>query len=156
MQNKAQRHLAIRQILSQEQIHRQEDLLHKINQLGFETTQATLSRDLKEMNVGTRNESGIGHIYTIHDDYTYQSTPSGVLEAVVSVELSAQMAVIKTKPGFANSVAVHIDGRKYTSIAGTIAGNDTIFAALRNGALPSDFINEIQTQFPNWSSILKP
>ena len=116
---KAERHSAILELVNRGKVHTQQDIASALARRGVRATQATISRDIQELGLV---RSGAG----------YRSSAALVRELVLSVELVEPMAVIKTPPGTANLVARRIDEAALPGIAGTVAGDDTIIAVLRN------------------------
>lgn len=116
---KAERHSAILELVNRGKVHTQQDIAAALARRGVRATQATISRDIQELGLV---RSGAG----------YRSSAALVRELVLSVELVEPMAVIKTPPGTANLVARRIDEAALPGIAGTVAGDDTIIAVLRN------------------------
>ncbi len=157
MHIKADRLLQIKEIISKQNISKQEDLLNILHSKDFHVTQATVSRDLKELNIGTKHDNNFGHIYFIpeEDNLIKQNTLSE-LDGIVSLELANNLAVLKTLPGFANSVAAIIDSKKIETIIGTVAGNDTILIIINEKTKKKEFINSIYKEFSNIVKILKP
>jgi transcriptional regulator of arginine metabolism len=115
---KGQRHKAILALVNKGSVHTQQEIAEALERRGMHATQATISRDIQELGLV---RSGRG----------YRSANALVRELVLSVELVAPMAVIKTPPGTANLVARRIDEAALPGIAGTVAGDDTIIAVLR-------------------------
>jgi transcriptional regulator of arginine metabolism len=115
---KSQRHSAILDLVNQGSAHTQQDIAAALARRGMRTTQATISRDIQELGLV---RSGDG----------YRSSVALVRELVLSIELVAPMAVIRTPPGTANLVARRIDEASLPGVAGTVAGDDTIIAVLR-------------------------
>jgi transcriptional regulator of arginine metabolism len=137
MKIKSQRLVAIKNIIAAQKVGSQDELLSHLGKEGFVTTQATLSRDLKFLKVAKIPDPEVGYIYTLRDlgikvadDSAYDEFPMGGVE---SIEFSENLAVIKTKPGFANGVASVIDSHGLYEILGTIAGDDTILLIAREG-----------------------
>jgi transcriptional regulator of arginine metabolism len=125
----------IREILSSSTITSQEVLQNELKEAGFLVTQATLSRDLKNLRVV--KATGLDGIssYRIQDGTIGSPQPHlpDTLEGVVSIEFSGQLGILKTLPGFANAVAYYIDRLKLPQVMGTIAGDDTILIIAREG-----------------------
>jgi transcriptional regulator of arginine metabolism len=115
---KDRRQQAIRDLVSHGGAHTQQDIAAALARRGMRTTQATISRDIQELGL-VRSTGG------------YRSNASLVSELVLSIELVQPLAVIKTPPGTANLVARRIDEASLPGIAGTVAGDDTIIAVLR-------------------------
>lgn len=155
MSSKAERLLEIRKIINTNKIHRQEELLSLLVNRGFDTTQATLSRDLRELKVGKIHDAHYGSIYFIPDEIRMLDGESRVpLQGIVSFQFSGNMAVIKTLPGFANSVAVRIDDKEISEVIGTIAGNDTILIVFVDGLPKEKAQLVVQQHFPELLEIL--
>ena len=127
---KGQRHQAILALVNRGGVHTQQELAEALARRGLHATQATISRDIQELGL-VRSVSG------------YRSSASLVRELVLSVELVEPMAVIRTPPGTANLVARRIDEAALPGIAGTVAGDDTIFVAPRDGYTPAALRDEL-------------
>jgi transcriptional regulator of arginine metabolism len=144
MKKKTSRLDVIKMIISSQQVGSQEELLNILKEEGFELTQATLSRDLKQLKVAKAASVTGKYIYVLPNDIMYarnvqNSNASEMLmtSGFISIQFSANIAVIKTKPGYASSMAYDIDNHNYTQILGTIAGDDTIMLVLREGTAPA-------------------
>ncbi|HEX9562037.1 MAG TPA: arginine repressor [Candidatus Dormibacteraeota bacterium] len=115
---KEERHRAILALVNRGAVHTQQEIAEGLARRGLRATQATISRDIQELGLV---RSGAG----------YRIAAALVRELVLSVELISPVAVIKTPPGTANLVARRIDEAGLPGIAGTVAGDDTIIAVLR-------------------------
>ncbi len=132
---KARRQMKIQAIITKEAIHTQEELAERLRQEGFDVTQATVSRDIKEM--------GLIKVPTSDDDYRYavpgsaQPTNSPerlkrrMRETVVTVNDSENLIVIRTIPGNAQALADLIDKSNWEEVIGTVAGDDTILLIVK-------------------------
>lgn len=116
---KEHRHRAILDLVRERPVHTQQELAEALAQLGYQTTQATISRDIQELGL-VRTGSG------------YRAgTPVGVIpELVLDVTQVEFLVVVHTPPGTANLVARAIDESDLEGIAGTVAGDDTIIIVL--------------------------
>ena len=129
---KSERQNKILEIISQVEIETQEDLVEALVAQGFKVTQATISRDIKELNlIKTQASSGI-YKYTVSKKQSAKDI--NVLmrifnDTVISVEYAMNLIVIKTLTGSANAAAEVIDNLHYDGIMGSIAGDNTIFIA---------------------------
>lgn len=154
MKFKSQRQETIRKIISNGNIHSQEELLHALKSEGFELTQATLSRDLKILQVAKIADGLKGYKYTIPDE-TITTVKVGInLSNSIAggfrgIDFSGNIAIIKTLPGYASSIASLIDNAKPHEVLGTIAGDDTIMLVMREGAQKGDIINSLILIMPN-------
>ena len=144
MSTKNDRLKIIQEIISKNKISRQEDLLLLLVNRGFDLTQATLSRDLRDLKVGKIHDNHLGSIYFIPEDASEDS-----LLGAVSIEFSGNMAVVKTDAGFANSVAVRIDNKTIEEVLGTIAGNDTIIIVFKEGVPKEKYQEVLSNHFPD-------
>lgn len=154
MKNKTQRQLEIRKIISNGNVHSQDELLIKLKQNGFELTQATLSRDLKILQVAKVSSPGKGYVYSISEkdqnERTEQKSKVNYLaDGFKNLNFSGNLAVLKTMPGYASSIAVVLDGANAWEIIGTIAGDDTILLVQREGISKADLINALIRIMPN-------
>ena len=152
MKAKAQRLIAIKQIVAEKKISSQDELLTLLNNEGHQITQATLSRDLKYLKVAKAPDPETGYRYVIpetgskqDDDFTMQGFPMNRIE---SLEFAGNLAVMKTKPGFGNSIASVIDNYGIFEVLGTIAGDDTILLINREGVHKNDVINALELILP--------
>lgn len=142
MKNKNSRLEAIRQIISEQDIKNQDQLLQVLNSLGYNVTQATLSRDLKKMKISKVANTYGDYLYVLPNRALVQkrvSTDDSVMSSqprygFVSLHFSGNMAVIKTKPGYASSLAYDIDNHGLPNVLGTIAGDDTLLMVLSEEA----------------------
>lgn len=152
MKIKTQRINLIRELIAENKVGSQEELLHLLDAKGFSTTQATLSRDLKALKVAKRPDIEGGYAYVLpeNDDQREEDENEDVfpVSGLESIEFSGNMAVIKTRPGFANSIASVIDSEGPYEILGTIAGDDTILLISREGISRPDVINALSIFMP--------
>lgn len=131
MENKTYRLQAIKRIISTEKIASQEELMHMLQAEGFNLTQATVSRDLKHLQAGKKPDPDKGSVFFISEPENSSSPSEAIdsrllLSGIRSVLFANNFGVVKTMPGYASSIAVHIDKHKRFEIIGTIAGDDTI------------------------------
>lgn len=113
---KADRHAAIRALIAERDVHKQSDIVDYLAGLGFEVTQSSVSRDLAELGV----EKFGGH---------YALIPRA-REVVSVLAAGPNMVVVRTQVGAAQKVAFQLDSHPMPGVAGTVAGDDTIFIAL--------------------------
>lgn len=146
MKNRTDRIALIKKIISEEVISNQDELQLRLKELGSEVTQATLSRDLRFMQVVKVNEGGKGYVYRLSSGKINTSAENQLsnqnfwANTVVGIEFSGNLGVLKTLPGYANSVAILIDKSNAKELLGTIAGDDTILIIMREGVKPDDVI----------------
>ena len=123
--DKQERQRKILGLLSVQDVSSQNKLRSLLIELGFNVTQATLSRDLRELNVVKRTSRD--------GEYKYTTLEHGEGFAVVSCEVSGNLLVLQTKPGLAPAVAYKVDGLNLNGIVGTVAGENTLLAVVVEG-----------------------
>ena len=157
MKKKANRLDAIKMIISSKEVGSQEELLQELNREGFELTQATLSRDLKQLKVAKAASMNGKYVYVLPNNIMYKrSTDQSAGEMLrnngfISLQFSGNIniAVIRTRPGYASSMAYDIDNNEFSEILGTIAGDDTIMLVLREGVATSKVRQLLSLIIPN-------
>jgi len=128
---KQQRHLAIKQILASRAITTQSELASAMRKEGFKTTQATLSRDMKELGIAwVYTPSGAKYMLSPEQEEERLTTLIGF--EIEQIEANESMVVIKTLPGRAQGVAEIIDHLHLPSVLGTLAGDNTVFVLPRS------------------------
>ena len=132
---KDKRHRAILEIVSEKKIETQEELGKELQERGFKVTQATISRDIKELHlIKVQAESGI-YKYAVNESSAVLNTEKLLRvfkETVLSVRGSGNLVVIGTLSGSANAAAEVIDNLGIDGVIGTIAGDNTIFVAVES------------------------
>ena len=156
MKAKNDRLEALRLIISSQQLGSQEQLMKALQKEGFSLTQATLSRDLKQLKVAKAATLGGDYIYVLPNETMYKrvSTASSVrkmmeLPGFLSISFSGNMGVIKTRPGYASAIAWNIDSSQIPHILGTIAGDDNIFIVVREGSSREEVLESLREIIPN-------
>lgn len=155
MKKKANRLDAIKMIISSQEIGSQDELLTALASEGFELTQATLSRDLKQLKVAKAASMNGKYVYVLPNDIMYKRTgehTAGEMllnNGFVSLHFSGNLAVIRTRPGYASSMAYDIDNHESVEILGTIAGDDTIMLVLGEEATHNGVRKFLATVIPN-------
>lgn len=151
MKNKNERLLEIRRLIGSRNISSQDELMKLLEKKGFELTQATLSRDLKYLKVAKMPDDREGYVYILPDkekSVEEVELPGSGLSGLISIDFAQGMAILRTLPGHANSIAYTIDNLDAYEIAGTIAGDDTILLIPRDGVSRSDVINLLKLRMP--------
>jgi len=148
---RAKRLLIIEKIISGGKIASQEMLLRKLSGRGIKCTQATLSRDLRQLGAGRIFDGKGGYIYSLPGsgkDKTMIQGKQQVLPVIIDLVDARGLLVIKTLPGNANSTAYFIDNTSKYEIAGTIAGDDTLLVIPRKGVSVSQVHTCLETIIP--------
>ena len=150
MKNKHSRLSTIKRIIGEELISSQEELIKRLSDYGIQSTQSTLSRDFKEINVSKMPHPDKGYIYVLSEQLTSDMVvgPANLCDAVLGIRFSRNIAVITTKPGYASAISVTIDGRKSKDILGTIAGDNCIMVVLHEDAKREDVVEYMNMLFP--------
>lgn len=142
---KIARHEEILRLIEQYDIETQEELVRLLNESGFSVTQATVSRDIRELNLSkTASENG-GVKYCV----LAKSSATGKYirtfkEAVVSMDTAGNLLVIKTESGMAMAAAAALDELDKDEIVGCIAGDNTVFAAVKTPEAASAVLRELK------------
>ena len=130
---KARRQALILQLLDREPVHNQEQLRRGLRAHGVAATQATISRDIKELGLVKRAADGAYQRAAMPVPTTGATAMTRVLaDSVTDADRVQQLVVLKTPPGQANATAIAIDRARLIEIVGTIAGDDTILVILRD------------------------
>jgi transcriptional regulator of arginine metabolism len=148
MKNKVQRQLEIIRIIQKGNVHSQDELLGELKQKGFDLTQATLSRDLKVLQVAKVPHPAKGYLYVIpgsgqNINHVEQTRVNYLADGFKDLQFSGNLAVLKTMPGYASSIAVVIDQANPWEILGTVAGDDTILIINREGISKNDLMEAL-------------
>ena len=145
---KTKRHAKIMEIISNKNIETQEQLLFELQSAGFHTTQATISRDIKELRVVKELTSlGVYRYAAATDEVTGTFTTrlnKIFRECITNFDYSQNMIVIHTLPGLASAAASAIDAMNLSVILGTLAGDDTVMVVMRDNNTAAALCGEIK------------
>ena len=146
---------ALKMLISSQELSSQEQLLQALHPEGFEITQATLRRALQLLQFATSSSSRGQYAYVLPNDALYKRVPhpSSISKMALStgfqsINFSGNMVVIKTRPGYASSIAYNIDNSDIPQILGTIAGDDTIFLVKKKGTTEEEVIEVLSEVIP--------
>ncbi|MBR5175910.1 MAG: ArgR family transcriptional regulator [Bacteroidales bacterium] len=144
VKSKQERHKIIKEVVGKGKVSSQEELAEILENNGIQVAQATLSRDIRDLGI-TKLHDGEGYYYSLSG---VSSRPSGrrfpsSFVSVSSIEFTGSLAVVKTMPGHANMVAALIDSVSLPEVAGTIAGDDTIMLAIREGVSREELLKSL-------------
>ena len=141
MKKKNSRIEALKMLISSNEIGSQEEALQALQKEGFNLTQATLSRDMKQLKVAKAASMNGKYVYVLPNETMYRRVPKPKLAkemletpGYISISFSGNMAVVKTRPGYASAIAYNIDDSDLPEILGTMAGDDTIFLVIKENA----------------------
>ena len=142
---KTKRHNAIIDFIKTREIATQEALLDLLKKSGIDVTQATISRDIRELNLTKVNVGNRQKYAVIQNDEGVSEKYVRVLrDGFVSMLPSGNLVVLRTVVGMAMAVATAIDALEINEIVGCIAGDDTIFIAVSESSTTTDVINELK------------
>ncbi|MDD4602019.1 Arginine repressor [bioreactor metagenome] len=132
---KVLRHAKIKEIIEHCEVETQEDLAEALRKQGIEVTQATVSRDIKELRL-SKVPAGDGryrYAFPMEQNILFSQSRMERMfrDAVISIDFSQNIVVIKTLPGTANAVASTIDSARWPEIIGTVAGDDNILIVVK-------------------------
>lgn len=143
---------AINAIIKGNRIENQDELSARLRAEGFDVAQSTLSRDLKLLKVGKASVGDGGYVYAIskqEGDAPAESVLAGDFRrGCVGIEFSGNIAVIKTIEGHGSSVAASLDAMEVDGVLGTIAGENCVFACLKEGVGKDDFMRALRKRVP--------
>ena len=157
MKDKLNRLNAIRIIVASERIRSQEELLQRLYAQGFNLTQATLSRDLHQLRVVKTVRTPGQYKYELPRNSQYRNndnemrplTAQQEANGFVSIKFSGNIAVIRTKPSYAGTLAYHIDNYDFPEIIGTIAGDDTVMLIIAEETTRGSVLRALRNIIPN-------
>lgn len=131
---KVNRHVKIIELIHKYSIETQEELADYLMKEGFKVTQATVSRDIRDLKL-TKVPRGDGRqCYAVHQESDTQMSEKYIRvlkDGFISMDMAQNVLVIKTVPGMASAVCAALDAMKWNEIVGSIAGDDTIMCAVR-------------------------
>lgn len=156
MKIKTSRMEALKMLISSQELGSQEEVLQALAKEGYTVTQATLSRDLKQLKVAKAASMNGRYVYVLPNETMYKRVPNPrsaremlMTSGFTSINISGNMIVIKTRPGYASSIAYNIDNSDIPQILGTIAGDDTIFLVKKEGTREKDIIDLLAEIIPD-------
>lgn len=145
----------LKMLISSKELGSQDEVLAALAEEGYRVTQATLSRDLKQLKVAKAASMNGKYVYVLPNETMYKRVPSPRMASEMirtpgyrSIHFSGNMGVIRTRPGYASSIAYNIDSADIEDILGTIAGDDTIFIVVKEGVEREDVLRELSIVVP--------
>lgn len=146
---KSQRQSKILEIISNRNVETQEQLLEELQKAGFRSTQATISRDIKELRIVKEQTSFGTYRYTSAAEDTTGSFSNRLntifRECITGFDYAQNIVVIRTLPGLASAAASAIDALNMSVVVGSIAGDDTVFIVMRDNNSAATFCGEIKS-----------
>lgn len=145
---KSKRQGKILELIQEYEIETQEELIFYLNKYGFEATQATISRDIRELKLTKIVGSAGNYRYATHErELSTNTTPkfNGVLaDSITKVSYANNIIVLKTFPGLANAIGSGIDAIHSPSILGCVAGDDTVIIVLTDNEAAKEISEKIK------------
>lgn len=145
--NKKERQNHILSLIRNNDISTQDELVDRLRKLDLDVTQATVSRDIKDIGLNKVTNDRNIQKYT-ENIYSKETTTSKLItvftQAAVSCESAGSLVIIKTLPGMAGASASTIDSLNFPEVAGTIAGDDTIFIATKTSLLANHLVERLK------------
>lgn len=145
---KSDRQKKILEIISRENIETQNQLIEALQREGVKSTQATLSRDIRDMHLVKELSPEGGYRYTAGNKegiYDHDQRLRKIFrESVVDYALAQNLIVIKTLPGLAGAACSTLDSMRIPNLVGSIAGDDTAFLAMKDTAAAEELMEEIE------------
>ena len=148
---KSARQMEILSIIQAVDVETQEQLLEELKLRGFHTTQATISRDIKQLRLVKELSSNGSYRYTTSDRKSSANSANRLRnifkEGVLAVETAQNIVVVKTMPGLASAACSALDGMEIQGMVGSLAGDDTGILIMRDNASAENFSNEVHKLF---------
>ena len=137
----------ILKIIQSKDVETQDQLLEELRLRGFSATQATISRDIKELRMVKELTGNGGYRYALSERKRGAGTDTRLRnmfkEGVVSADAAQNIVVVRTMPGVASGVCLALDGMDISGMVGSLAGDDTGILIMRDSASAQQFVNEI-------------
>ncbi len=130
---KKRRHEAIIEIIRKYDIENQSELAYKLSEVGFDVTQATVSRDIQKLNlIKVKGSKGFKYAVVENTGNYSEKYIRIIRETIKSLDIAKNLLIIKTQSGMAMATAAALDGLKFEEIVGSLAGDDAIFVATKS------------------------
>ena len=147
---KAKRQTEILRIIGEQDIETQEQMLDQLRRCGIRATQATISRDIKELNLVKQPGAGGSYRYVVSAARQPQRAAAGRLqnifkEGVVSCDVAQNIVVVKTMPGLAPAAGAALDAMELEGLVGSLAGDDTVILIMRTAQAAEGLTREIES-----------
>ncbi|WP_144935630.1 transcriptional regulator AhrC/ArgR [Paenibacillus sp. 32O-W] len=143
---KGQRHIKIREILASQEIETQDELVDALRQAGFQVTQATVSRDIKELQLVKTPLNDGRYKYSLPQDKHFNPSyrlKRSLTDHYVGIDFTDNLVVMKCMPGTANAIGALMDNLEWEEVMGTICGDDTILIICRSKEQSKQVVDRI-------------
>jgi|SRR5690625_1705792 len=142
--SKLQRHIKIRELITEKEIETQDELVYQLKKAGYKVTQATVSRDIKELQLVKVTSANNKSTYSLPADQRFnplEKLKRLIMDVFVKIDSTSHFVLLKTLPGNAQAVGALIDNLDWEEIMGTICGDDTCLIICRSEDL-SEVVKE--------------
>ena len=144
---KTKRHLKILELVRRQDVETQDALAELLIEEGYEVTQATISRDIKQLRLTKSATQDGRYVYAVSesdDAETSTGKALGILrDTIKKIDVAQNILVVKTYPGMAQAAAAALDSLNYKEIVGSIAGDDTVMLIFRENHIASEFMEKL-------------
>lgn len=139
------RHEAIIELIRNNEIENQSELAYKLSELGFDVTQATVSRDIQKLNlIKVKSKGKFKYAVVENADNFSEKYVRIIRETIKSIEVAKNLVIVKTQSGMAMATAAALDGLKLDEIVGSLAGDDAIFVATKSDDNAMILMNKLE------------
>lgn len=148
---KSQRQIKIRDLITHQVIETQDDLVEQLHNSGFYVTQATVSRDIKELHLIKVPASGGKYKYSMPSDLKFNplhKLKRSLSDNFVHMDAADNLVVMKCLPGTANAIGALIDNMEWNNLLGTICGDDTILMICKSNQHSEKIVKDIYEMMP--------
>ena len=147
---KSKRQAEILRIIGEQDIETQEQILDRLRKCGIRATQATISRDIKELNLVKQPGQGGSYPYVASAAQPAKQALAGRLhnifkEGVISCDVAQNIVVVKTMPGLASAAGAALDGMDLDGLVGSLAGDDTVILIMRTNQVAEELTRAIES-----------
>jgi len=143
---KSQRHFKIKELIASHNVQTQEELVERLREAGFQVTQATVSRDIKELQLIKVPDGSGEYKYALPIDQKFSAVHRlgrALTDHFLNIDRANNLVVMKCLPGTANAVGVLLDQLEWPELLGTICGDDTILLICRSDELGAKVVEQI-------------
>lgn len=146
---KSNRQAEILRLIETQEIETQEQMLECLRACGIKATQATISRDIRELNLVKQQNCGVSKYVVAQAKQPHHNFSSRLRtifkESVTSFDVAQNIVVVKTMPGLASAAGAALDGMGVEGLVGSLAGDDTVVLIMRTNNLAEEFCQELKT-----------
>ncbi len=147
---KAKRQAEILRLIGEREIETQEQMLEGLRNCGIRATQATISRDIKELNLVKQPAASGVYRYVVaaarHPHHNFAGRLRNIFrEGVTSFDVAQNIVVVKTMPGLAPAAGAALDGMEIEGLVGSLAGDDTVILIMRTNQMADAFCKEMES-----------